>query len=206
MKILIKEEQLKKIINEELFLFNNLSEDEKEHIYDMFRDSYVRATGNSWVKNKFYSKANDFLFFGNKNEGFITVRPNPDGTLKLTTSAGNIKNIFDGVSELISTNKPIWGLMSSKMSMVLSKKYGFIIPPKEVSGFLIKAVVDPNSSYNLNDDGTITFNYTDIKSSSKSFIANEKFYKFIFDKLEPDEVPYHIMYFLKSILHEDINK
>lgn len=199
MRILIKEEQFEKIINEELFLFNNLSQDEKEHIYDMFRSSYIKATGNSWDRNKFYSKANDFLFFGDKNEGFVTVRPNSDGTLKITTGAGNLKNIFDGLYEVTSTNKPIWGLMTGKLTSVLSKKYGFIIPPKEVSSFLIKAVIDPNSNYKMNDDGTITFNYTDIEPSKKSFIANEKFYKFILNKLNPDEIPYHIMYFLKSI-------
>lgn len=200
MKILIKEEQYNKILNEELFLFKNLNQNEKDHIFNMFRNSYTKSTGASWDKEKFYNKADSYLFFGNKDNGFVTVKPNSDGTLKLTTASGNLNDIFSGMSELISTNKPIWGLLSNKISLILIKKYGFILPPKNVSNFLINNVIKPSSEFKFNDDGSLTLNYNDIGLSNKVFVGNKNFFKFLLSKINQNDIPNDIKYYLKSVI------
>jgi len=158
--------------------FNDFDNNEKNQIYNTFKKSYEKSTGVSWEMNKFYSRASEWLFFGDIN-GFVTVRPQNSGFYKLTGIAGDIKSILNGINQLISSGHPIWGMATKEIGNVLIKRYGFRVPNKIESFVLSKMIpssVFGNVKYAKNPDGTITFDYPDVGQATKMFIANDEYY------------------------------
>jgi len=166
------------MINES-YRFNDLSDDEKINIYNIFKQSYENATGTSWDYNKFNSRAYNWMFFGD-NEGFITIRPQESGYYKLTGTAGNIKSIMKGLQELQGTGYPIWGMMTKDMANIMIKRYGFK-SPNRFQSILIKKLIPSNVfgnvDYKVNSDGSMTFNYPDVGTSTKVFVGNDAYYQ-----------------------------
>ena len=159
--------------------FNDFTPKEKRQIFDIFTQSYVKATGSSWDENKFYSRAEEWLFFGDPT-GFVTVRPQKSGYYKLTGVAGNMKSILKALQELNTTNYPIWGMLTQELANILVKRYGFRMPNRLESfiiGKLISNNVFGNVEHKRNPDGSITFNYTDVGESTKVFVGNREYYK-----------------------------
>lgn len=173
------------MINES-YNFSSLSDDKKEHIYNVFKDSYEKTTGNAWSKDKFYSRAQNWLFFGD-DDGFVTVRPQQSGLYKLVGVAGNLKSILLGLNELKSLNQPVWGMVSADIQK-MAQKQGFKSPP----GFLLKVLLKfiPSSvfggaDFEINSDGSLTLKYDDVGDAKKYFIGNEEYFK----KLKSDILP-----------------
>ena len=107
--------------------FNDFTPEEKRQIFNVFTQSYVKATGTSWDERKFYSRAGEWLFFGDPT-GFITLRPQKSGYYKLTGVAGSPKAIMRAMQELVSTNYPIWGMLTQDLANMLTKRFGFRMP------------------------------------------------------------------------------
>ena len=171
---------------EEVFKYDELTSDEQDHIYNIFKASYEKSTSVSWDKNKFDNKANGWLFFGDKENGFITVRKQNSGIYKLTGAAGTLMSIGSGLSEIINMNVPIWGMMDDKLANMLSKKYGFIRPAKWLTKMLIKLIpssIFGNTNFDINDDGSITLHYSDVGDAKKYFVANKEYYKFLLNNV-----------------------
>jgi hypothetical protein len=167
-----------KYLNEEEFRYNSLTDDEKRYIFNLFRDSYLKSVGTHWSEEKFIKKTKDWLFFGDKINGFIAVKEN-NGIFKLVISAGSLSSVINGINELLSLNKPVWGLSNDKLKNFLVKKFNFISPNKEEILKMKKLFSDEflaNKEYIINDDGTFTFNYDDVGVSNKYFVANELFF------------------------------
>jgi hypothetical protein len=159
--------------------FDDFTPEEKRQIFNIFTQSYVKATGSSWDENKFYSRANQWLFFGDPT-GFVTVRPQQSGYYKLTGVAGNIKSIMKALQELTATHYPIWGMLTQELANILTKRYGFRMPNRVESfiiGKLISNNVFGNVEHKRNPDGSITFNYADVGESTKVFVGNREYYK-----------------------------
>lgn len=167
-----------KLINEEIFKYNNLTDEEKKYIFNLFKDSYLKSVGSHWSEEKFINKTKDWLFLGDKINGFIAVKEK-NGIYKLIISAGSLSSIIEGINELISLNKPVWGLSNDKLKNFLVKKFNFISPNKEEILKMKKLFSDEflaNKEYIINDDGTFTFNYDDVGVSNKYFVANQLFF------------------------------
>ena len=159
--------------------FDDFTPEEKRQIFNIFTQSYIKATGSSWDENKFYSRANEWLFFGDPT-GFVTVRPQQSGYYKLTGVAGNIKSIMKALQELTATHYPIWGMLTQELANILTKRYGFRMPNRVESfiiGKLISNNVFGNVEHKRNPDGSITFNYADVGESTKVFVGNREYYK-----------------------------
>jgi hypothetical protein len=159
--------------------FDDFTPEEKRQIFNVFTQSYVKATGSSWDEGKFYSRANEWLFFGDST-GFVTVRPQKSGYYKLTGVAGNIKSILKALQELNTTNYPIWGMLTQELANILVRRYGFRMPNRLESfiiGKLISNNVFGNIEHRRNPDGSITFNYKDVGESTKVFVGNREYYK-----------------------------
>ena len=159
--------------------FDDFTPEEKRQIFNIFTQSYVKATGSSWDENKFYSRANEWLFFGDPT-GFVTVRPQRSGYYKLTGVAGNIKSIMKALQELTATHYPIWGMLTQELANILTKRYDFRMPNRLESfiiGKLISNNVFGNVEHKRNPDGSITFNYKDVGESTKVFVGNREYYK-----------------------------
>jgi hypothetical protein len=170
----------------ESYDFSGLSDDKKEHIYNVFKDSYEKSSGTSWSKDKFYDRAQNWLFFGDDN-GFVTVRPQQSGLYKLVGVAGNPKSILIGLNELKSLNTPVWGMVSADIQK-MAVKQGFKTPPTFLLKVLLKFI--PSSvfggvDFDINSDGSLTLKYSDVGDAKKYFIGNEEYFK----KLKSDILP-----------------
>jgi hypothetical protein len=167
-----------RLINEEEFRYDSLTDEEKKYIFNLFKDSYLKSVGTYWSEEKFIKKTKDWLFFGDKINGFIAAKEN-NGIFKLIISAGSLGSVINGINELLSLNKPVWGLSNDKLKNFLVKKFNFISPNKEEILKMKKLFSDEflaNKDYIINDDGTFTFNYDDVGVSNKYFVANDLFF------------------------------
>ena len=159
--------------------FNDFTPEEKRQIFDVFTQSYVKATGASWDERKFYSRASEWQFFGDPT-GFITLRPQKSGYYKLTGVAGSPKSIMRAMQELISTHYPIWGMLTQDLANMLTKRFGFRMPNR-LEGFVISKLITNNVFGNVkfkrNPDSSITFNYADVGETTKVFVGNKEYYQ-----------------------------
>ena len=145
---------------------------------------YVFSQQN--YKDKFYSRAQNWLFFGDDN-GFVAVRPQQSGLYKLVGVAGNVKSILDGLSELRSQNEPVWGMVSADIQKMAIKQ-GFKTPPSFLLKVLLKFIpssVFGGADFDINSDGSLTLKYDDVGDAKKYFIGNEEYFK----KLKSDILP-----------------
>lgn len=170
------------IINEEMFRLNNINPDTA---YQLFSQEYLKATGKTWNKGKFLSRAADWTFYGTK-EGFIAVRYQNSGYVKLVGVAGNNRGKYIGFKEVISKNLPLWGMVSKEM-VPMAKKMGMIVPPAFLLRFMMKSMpssVFSGTEFTVNNDGSVTLKYSDVGDATKFFIGTKQyFYKLIKDGL-----------------------
>lgn len=171
------------LLNEEVFRYSDLSDDEKEKVYDIFKTSYENSTGTSWDSNKFSSRANGWTFFGDKSSGFVVLRKQNSGMNKLTGVAGDLKAISMGISDINALNEPVWGMADKRISTILTKKFNYYTPPAFILKLMMKKIpssVFGDAEYEVNNDGSVTFKYSDVGDATKYFFANKQYYKQIY--------------------------
>lgn len=179
---------------------NQLTTKEINDLYDLFHDSYMNSIGSSWSIEKFRNRIKDWMLFGN-SEGFVTVRQQRSGMLKLTGSAGNPKGVLFGLNELMLTNRPIWGVVTPDIAAMLKKK-GFIIPNKIFVKLLFKLIPSNvlGGEIQLNSDGTLKVSGNDGNSLDKIFVANKLYYKELLLNNEiGDKIPNIIKLWIKAL-------
>ena len=167
------------LLNEEVFRYSDLSDDEKEKVYDIFKTSYENSTGTSWDSNKFSSRANGWTFFGDKSSGFVVLRKQNSGMNKLTGVAGDLKAISMGISDINALNEPVWGMADKRISSILTKKFNYYTPPAFILKLMMKKIpssVFGDAQYEVNNDGSVTFKYSDVGDATKYFFANKQYY------------------------------
>ena len=148
--------------------------------FELFSDTYNKSTGASWDKGKFLSRARNWTFYGDEN-GFVAVRPQRSGLVKLVGAAGSHRSILKGMTELGNESRPIWGMVSSEMVGML-KKLGYIQPPAWIIKAMMKlipATVFGDVPFTVNSDGSLTFSYSDVGDATKYFLGNSEYFKFM---------------------------
>lgn len=171
------------LLNEEVFRYSDLSDDEKEKVYDIFKTSYENSTGTSWDSAKFSSRANGWTFFGDRSSGFVVLRKQNSGMNKLTGVAGDLKSISLGISDINALNEPVWGMADKRITGILTKKFNYYTPPAFILKLMMKKIpssVFGDAEYEVNNDGSVTFKYSDIGDATKYFFANKQYYKQIY--------------------------
>lgn len=169
---------------EERFTVNDLDQNELNKVFEIFKTSYERSTGSSWTESKFFDRAKLWVFYGDKNKGFVATRPQRSGPIKLTGVAGSPISAMRGMQELIdSEHKPIWG-MASKNIVAKMSNFKFITPP----AFLVKLMfktIDPSVfggiPMEIQSDGGVKFQYNDTGDAIKYFFANKSYYKWLLE-------------------------
>lgn len=145
--------------------------------------------GNTFTEELFKERAKNWVFYGNI-EGWVAVRYQQSGYVKLVATAGNIKGKYFGFEELLSTNPPLWGAVSDDTASILKKK-GFIIPNYITMKILLSSIsssVFGNKDIKLNLDGSISVDYEGIGTQKKYFICNKLYIqKFITEN--SDKIP-----------------
>jgi hypothetical protein len=156
-----------------------------DQLYDIFAKSYTATTGKTWGREKFLHKARLWTFYGD-DTGFVAVRKQGNGMLKLVAIAGDTRGVVSGLKQLTEENEPTWGLVSPKLA-VAAKRFGFIQPHTIVGGtFIMRMLMKtiPDSVFGgtkpiINPDGSFTISYDDLGETTKMFVANRAY----FDKL-----------------------
>lgn len=187
----------------EVIDFYNLSPDEQKHLYDLYKNSYDKSVGNAWDSQKFFDRAENWIFFGDKT-GYVAARPQESGMYKLAVIGGNPRGILKGIQELSSLNKPTWGMVSKDI-LPMMKKLGFKTPNILVIKTLLKIIpknVFGQTDYKVNSDGSITLNYEDTGSATKYFVGNQQYFDFLKTQIKDKMNPLKLNNILKEIIKE----
>jgi hypothetical protein len=146
-------------------------------VYDVFYDTYKKSTGQAWDYDTFVSRAYNWTFYGIPPQvqndavaGFVAVRFQRSGLIKLTGMAGNGRSILAGLTMLNATGKPIWGAVSDEIAR-LAEKRGFMVAPPEV----MKQVAPFIPDLKVDDSGNVVANVRGIGDVSKKVIINSQY-------------------------------
>ena len=148
-----------------------------EWVYNIFVESYLKSTGKAWDMNTFLGRSRSWTFFGIPPEsehdpaaGFVSVRFQNSGLVKLTGVAGSTRAILTGLSLVDNLNKPVWGAVSDSIASMAEKR-GFIVPPPETMKMM--AMFIPNLS--VNDSGDVQAHVIGVGDVNKKVIVNQKY-------------------------------
>jgi len=158
-------------------------------VYDIFKDSYEKATGQAWTFEKFVGRARNWTFYGDE-KGFVAVRFQRSNRVKLVGVAGNTKSILRGFREMTAenSNKPIWGAVSADiadMIVRIDSSYRVLkLPGGMIGSMLFNAIktIIPTMSMGgaeiigSKPDGSITFKYPDVGETNKVLVGNQEYF------------------------------
>jgi hypothetical protein len=173
----------------ESFMYNDLSSQEQDTLYQEFKKSYEKEVGKSWDEHTFLSRSRNWTFYGSSLGG-IAVRKQNSGLIKFVAAFGNPISVARALTEMMNEErgKSIWGAMSLKLCEMLEKfSHGdFKRPPalvvKMLAKYAQKAFGD-NKIEKVNNDGGIVIDMIGgIGATTKYFIANSDYFKFILNK------------------------
>lgn len=192
----------KEVGRQKTFRMDNLSDSEKDTLYQNFYDSYVKATGSAWDKDDFNWKAGKWTFFGSENGG-IALRKQNSGMWKLNASYGSTKEIYNGLKEMYNTigNQPIWGAMTENIANLLekaSKRFGdteneFTLVPPSMTRIIAPSLSKVlGANVTVNRDGTLTALTPNGQEIKKVLVANGEYFRHMADTIEnnPEALPF----------------
>ena len=157
-----------------------LTNENAEWLYDVFTSSYLKITGEAFSKQLFFSRASDWTFFGvppitenDAESGFVAVRFQRSGLVKLTGVAGSPKSILKGIDLLNSLDLPVWGAVSASIAKMAEKKGFKIVPPEMLKNLASHGVHIPGME--IDSSGNIKANIQEIGVVDKVAIVNDKY-------------------------------
>ena len=175
----------------EYILLYSSREIDLEHAYEQYKESYLKSTGKAWSKSKFLRRAKNWTFFGSEN-GYVAVRKQSSGFVKIVVVAGKPLSIARGLKELLSKKWPIWTMSTKDLTDKLIKQ-GMKKPPVLLLKIMLPKIMSygvfGDQNYKILKDGGVKFSTSDVGDSIKYFTGSKEYYK----KL------------LKDILNMDIN-
>lgn len=150
--------------------------------FELFKAQYDKSTGTSWTKDKFLDRAQGWTFYGDDN-GFVAVRQQKSGFVKLVGAAGSNKSKFKGFSELISQHLPVWGLVSKDIEGLLLKM-GFR-GPNMLERMIIKkkmntTVLGDAEILGFTNDNGVIIKYPDVGTINKYFVGSPEYWKKVY--------------------------
>jgi hypothetical protein len=162
-------------LREEVF---NRGQLDLDAAWEVYQKQYLKSTGNTFTKELFIDRARNWTFYGNI-DGWVAVRHQASGYAKLVAVAGSMKGKYYGMEELLKTNPPLWGAVTSDIAEMLKKK-GFVVPNYFTMKILIASVppaVFGGKKVDINFDGSINVDYDGIGSVKKWFVCNKIYIK-----------------------------
>jgi hypothetical protein len=185
---------------ESVYTYNSLSDDEQKRLYDIFRDSYQKATGAAFDQDDFDWRASNWTFFGNapddKNPtgpvGGIAVRKQmSNNMIKLVASFGDFRSVLRGFDEFKSKhgNDPTWGIVTPEILKLVTKHDKNF---KALPGIVVKAMETAIKKFSNGEvksvgiDGSMQVS-TPAGIMKKMFLANIPYLRWLIDSVEnPD--------------------
>ena len=164
----------KKILKEDRIIGLDL-----DAAYAIFYKEYMAATGKAWPKEKFIHKAQNWHFYGDEL-GYVAVRPQKSGFMKLVATAGNMKSKYRALLELSQSNVPLWGMVSLDIKNILIKK-GFKVPnfiERTILKQMIEQQVISDGKFDgYTDDGGLIMELPGIGKVVKYFVGTNSYWK-----------------------------
>lgn len=162
---------------------NNLSEQQKEELYEVFKESYIKSTGQAWSKDLFFSRAYDWTLYGTvggPETGVVAIREQFGGLNKLVAIAGNVRGILAGINALKvdKASDPIWGAVSPEM-IPMVQRFGFNVADRAQLDQIIGKLPGHLRSQigEVDSDGSFKMNIAEVGETTKKFIYNDIYEK-----------------------------
>jgi hypothetical protein len=183
-------------LDEKVWQFDNLDTQEQEVLYNVFKDTYVKATGAAFDKDDFDWRASNWTFFGeppngNSNEsavGGIAVRKQISNNMyKLVASFGNFRGVLKGFDELKqkANGASIWGIVDETIKkLIIKHDKDFVAPP----GIVVKAMeagikkLSNGEVKSVGLDGSMQVD-TPAGIMKKYFVANKDYIRWLLDSI-----------------------
>jgi hypothetical protein len=187
---------LQETLLEKEFRYGDLDDQEQEVLYNVFRDTYVKATGAAFDKDGFDWRASGWTFFGEppkgaSNEasvGGIAVRKQISNNMyKLVASFGNFRGVLKGFAELKqkANGASVWGIVDETIKkLIIKHDKDFVAPP----GIVVKAMeagvkkLSNGEVKSVNLDGSMQVS-TPAGIMKKYFVANKDYIRWLLDSI-----------------------
>jgi hypothetical protein len=149
-----------------------------DQAYEIFRKEYEKATGKSWDEQKFMNRAANWEFYGDER-GYVAIRRQKSGFVKLVGMAGDNKSKLKGIQDLVSMNVPMWGMVSKEIKDIALRK-GMRMP-----NFLERQVLKKSISPEVFGDakiigylkdGGVKIQYPDVGTVVKYLVGTPVYY------------------------------
>jgi hypothetical protein len=182
--------------DEKSYTYDSLSDDEQKRLYDVFRDSYQKATGAAFDSDDFNWRAANWLFFGNAPDennpsapvGGIAVRKQQSNRMiKLVASFGDFRSVLKGFDEFKSKhgNDPVWGIVTLEIQkLILKHDKSFVALP----GLVVKALESALKKISGGEVKSVGLNGvmkvdTPAGTMDKVFLANKTYVEWLLDSI-----------------------
>lgn len=170
------------LLLEDKFYYRDLASVEQEQLYQLFKDSYIKSTGNAWNEHKFEGRAKNWTFYGDPLKGGLAVREQKSGLIKLVASFGDARAVIEAVQELVRTNKkPIWGVLPANLARHL-RHAGFKVATYEqlmkMKPYVEQSGVIGDEIESVKPDGTIVVK-NDFGNMDKVLVGNDAYFNFL---------------------------
>ena len=147
--------------------------------YDVFRKEYEESTGQSWSMDKFMQRARNWQFFGDEN-GFVAVRPQRSGFVKLVGMAGDNKSKLRGIQQIQQMGLPVWGMVSKDIKDIAVKRG--MREPNMIERTVLKqalnsAALGDAEILGYTSDNGVRLRYPDIGEVTKYMIGSPEYYQ-----------------------------
>lgn len=177
--------------SQSMFRLQDITPAQQDVLYAIFVKSYTEATGKSWSRAMFNSRARQWTFFGlvtgsPETSGVVAVREQMSGLVKLTAVAGHPRAVMRGIRDLntIWKDRPIWGAVSADLVPV-AQRYGMIAPHSKIGGPLVIRMVAKQippevfggASLTVRKDGGIDIDVPEIGVTTKYLVGNRAYFK-----------------------------
>jgi hypothetical protein len=147
--------------------------------YDVFRQEYEQSTGQAWTQEKFMQRAKGWQFFGDEN-GFVAVRPQRSGFVKLVGMAGDNKSKLRAIQQIKELQLPVWGMVSEDIKNIAVRR-GMREPNfferTALKYALNSAALGDAQILGYNSDGGVRLKYPDIGEVTKYMIGSPEYYQ-----------------------------
>lgn len=147
--------------------------------YDVFRKEYEESTGQAWSQEKFMQRASGWQFFGDEN-GFVAVRPQRSGFVKLVGMAGDNKSKLRGIQQIQQQGLPIWGMVSKDIKDMAVKRG--MREPNMIERTLLKqalnsAALGDAEILGYTSDNGVRLRYPDVGEVVKYMVGSPEYYQ-----------------------------
>lgn len=184
-------------LDEREFAYAQLSDEEQDRLYDVFRDTYTRVVGAAFSRPDFDWRAAGWTFYGEPPDdsnpqarvGGISVRRQQSNNMyRLTSSFGHPMAVLKGFAEFTARHgrDPSWGAVTPDIARMIAKRDKSW---RTIPGPVLKAMESGLNRIMNGEVRSVGINGvmkvdTPAGAMDKLFIANKAYIEWLLDSIE----------------------